>query len=174
MIAIVKFLVSDHIEIACSGEAEEYCLVFACLAALDGLVNRQPGWHALLSGAGSMPSVRAKNSAASKHLGLLHGRASHEPLVIELARGPGSCRGICRPPAWLAEGIKPLPSSVHLGQRANLARVAEVIGEHAAGEARAAAGSTAINSYSRSPRSYLAHEGADRGRPGCCRRLRSR
>ena len=77
-LVVVELLVGDEIEVAGAGEAEDDGLFLARFLALERLVDGGADGVAGL-GAGRMPSVRAKYSAASKTLVCSTLRASISP-----------------------------------------------------------------------------------------------
>ena len=156
---VIELLIGYQIEIARAGQAEDDRLLLAGLLALHGLVDRN---------ADRVAALRRREDALHageklrrlEHLRLLHGRGLHVAVVVELRERAAhaveaQAAGVVR------RGDEGAAERVHLRQRADHARVAEVIGEPAAREARAALGLHGDDAVVRLAAQLFAHERGD-------------
>ena len=134
--AVVELLVGDHVEVARAGEAEHYVLCLSRFLALEGFVNCR---------ADGVAGFRSREDAFGlgeelggfEHLGLLDGRCTNHLLVVEF-RKDGAHAVVAQAASMVGRRDEAGTQRVHLGERADLAGIAEVVGVLTASEARAA------------------------------------
>ena len=165
-LAIVELLVSNEVEVACAGEAEEYGLLFAGLPAPERFIYCN--LYCVAAFRSRQDAFAARELLRRFENGcLLNGSGLHEPVMVELAEDGGhaveaQAAGVVR------RGDESAAESVHLCERADHARVAEVIGELSPGEAWARSRLHCDDLIIRLASELLAHE-----RGGWSRRLHS-
>ena len=77
------FLVSDHIEVSGTGEAEDNVLRFAGLFAFEGLVDRDADRVGTL-GCGKDALDAREHLRRFEDVGLFHGDRFHQAVVVQL------------------------------------------------------------------------------------------
>ena len=153
------FLISDHIEVTCAGEAEDDVLGFAGLFALESFVDSYADRvGALRSGKDAFNA--GEHLSCFKDFGLLDGNSFHQAVVIELGEH-GAHAVVAKAAGMVGSGDEVASQRVHLGQRAHHTGVAEVISVDAACETRAGSRLNCDDLIVRFAAELLAHEGSD-------------
>ena len=156
---VVELLIGHHVKIAGAGEAEDNGLLLPGLFALEGLVDGHPDGVAGLGG-GEDALHPGKVGGRLKDLGLLHTGGLNEAVVVELADHRAHAV-VPQAAGVVGRGDEAGAQGVHLGQGADHARVAEVIGELAPGEAGAGGGLHGDDPVVGLPPELLPHKGGD-------------
>ena len=151
--------VGDHVEVAGAGQTEDDGLGLAGLAAFDGLVDGDAdGVAGLRRGQDALDARELLGRL--EHLRLLDGAGLHVAIVIQL-RDDGAHAVVAQAAGVVRRGDEAAAERVHLGQRADFAGVAEVVGEPAAREARAGGGLDGDEPIVALTAQLLAHERGD-------------
>ncbi len=125
--------VGSHIEVAGTGQAEENDLLFACLAAADGFVDRAAdGVRALRSGEDRLETGEERRGL--KDLRLLHGAGFVKIAVVEELRENRAHAMVAQTAGVVRGRNEAAAERVHPRQRRDLAGVAEIVGIFAARE----------------------------------------
>ena len=157
--AVVELLIGDHVEVAGAGQTEDDGLGLAGLAALNGLVDGDAdGVAGLRRGQDALDARELLGRL--EHLCLLDGAGLHVAVVIQL-RDDGAHAVVAQAAGVVRRGDEAAAERVHLGQRADLAGVAEVVGEPAAREARAGSGLDGDEPIVALAAQFLTHEWGD-------------
>ena len=158
-LTLMELLISHHVEVSRAGESEEDGLLLAGLLAFSGLVDGHPdGMGALGCGQDALHPGKVLRSL--EDLRLFHTDGLHEPLMVEFRQG-GAHAVVAQAPCVVGGGDEAAAKSVHFGQRADHAGVAEIIGVHAPGEAGAGGGLHGDEAVVGFPAQLLAHERRD-------------
>ena len=155
----MELLIGSHVEVAGAGQAENDGLGLAGLAALNGLVDGDADGVAGLRRGQDALDAR-KLLGRLEHLRLLDGAGLHVAVVIQL-RDDGAHAVVAQAAGVVRRGDEAAAERVHLGQRADLAGVAEVVGEPAARETRAGGGLDGDEPIVALAAQLLAHERGD-------------
>ena len=137
-LALVEGVVGLHVEVAGAGEAEQDGLGLPRLGAaarlLHGLVD---GVRAL--GRGQDGLQARELHGGGEHVGLPYGHGLQVAVVLQL-RHDGAHAVVAQAAGVVGAGLEAVAERVHLGERARLARVGEVVGVAPARERGAARG----------------------------------
>ena len=153
------FLISDHIEVTCAGEAEDDVLGFAGFFALEGLVDGHADCVGALRG-GKDAFNAGEHLSCFEDFGLLDGNSFHQAVVVELGEH-GAHAVIAKAACVVGSRDEVAAQCVHLGERAYHSGVAEVVSVNAASEARAGSRLNCDDLIVRLAAELLAHERSD-------------
>ena len=136
--SVVVGFVGLQIEISGSRQAEDDCFGFARFLALQGFVDgRADGVARFRSGKDSLDAGEVFRGL--ENIRLFHGPRFDQLVVVSL--GKDGTHTVIAESAGMVRGRDEFRAErIHLGERTHVARVAEVVGEYAAGEARARCG----------------------------------
>ena len=161
----MELLVSHHIKVAGTGQAEDDGLLLAVLLALERLVDGDAdGVAGLRRGEDALDA--GEHLGRLKDLGLLDGDRLHIAVMIQL-RQDGAHAVIAQAAGGVGGGDEGGAERIHLRERADHAGVAEVVGVDAAREARAGGRLDGDDAVIRLAAQLLAHERGDQAAKGC-------
>ena len=155
----MELLIGGHVEVAGAGQTENDGLCLAGLAAFDGLVDGDADGVAGLRRGQDAFNAR-ELLGRLEHLCLLDGAGLHVAVVVQL-RDDGAHAVVAQAAGVVRRGDEAAAERVHLGQRADLTGVAEVVGEPAAREARAGGGLDGDEPIVALAAQFLTHEWGD-------------
>ena len=153
------FLISDHIEVTGTGEAEDDVLGFAGFFAFKSLVDSYADRVGAL-GCRQDSFYACEHFSCFEDIGLLDGNSFHKTVVVELGEN-GAHAVIAQAACVVRRRDEIAAQRVHLGERADHTGVAEVIGVNAAGEAGAGSRLNGNDAVVRLTAQLFAHERSD-------------
>ena len=157
--AVVEVLVGGHVEEARSRESEDDGLRFAGLLALEGFIDGDADGVGTFGG-GEVAFDAGELPRGGEDGGLFDGDGLH--LAFGVQFGEDGAHAVVAEAAGMVGGRDEIAAErVHLGERADMARVAEVIGVFAAREARAGGGLDGDETVFRFAAELFAHERGD-------------
>lgn len=158
-LAIVVLAVGHHVEVAGTGQADDDILGLVVLLALHRLVNgHADGVAAFRRGQDTLAA--GEQLRRLEHGGLLHAASFQHTVVVQLADDAAHAM-IPQAAGVVGGGDKAVAQGVHLGHGADLAGVAEVVFEHATGQAGAGGRLHGDDLIVCLAAEHLAHEGGD-------------
>ena len=158
-LAVVVSAVCHHVEVAGAGEPDDDVLALAALPALHRLVNGDAdGVAALRRGQDALAA--GEQLRRLEYGGLLHAARLQKAVVVQL--GDDAAHAVVAQAAGVVGGgDEAVAQRVHLRHGADLAGVAEVVAEHAAGQAGAGRRLYGDDTVVRLATEHLPHEGGD-------------